>query len=418
VIAFYSGYSNAYQLQRKAILFLTDMMTDLLRPTISEFQQRFRGPPTLFSQAPGRINILGEHTDYTGGLSLPAAIDCWTVGAWRRRDDHEIKIFSHNLDDYWDTTWTSMENGIDSTWKKYVAGCFLLFREKYLGGGVPSGVELVLHGNIPLGKGVSSSASVELAVLNGLAALFKKDVSAMDLALLAQQVEHRFLNVKSGLLDQFACQFSQKHSAILVDFAKLETRLVPLAPAFRDAVWILVDSLVTRELTNSAYSERVAEYKSILSLARAVGRENLRELTTADLPLLLAGQNETLLRRARHIVSENERTVKALECLQGGDVAGLGRLLWETHSSLSKDYEVSHRNLDFLVDTAKTLPGVYGGRMMGGGFGGCCLFLVARSQEIPFGEQLAERYAAFSNLHTQPRSVDFVEGASAWTHGN
>jgi galactokinase len=176
--------------------------------------------------------------------------------------------------------------------------------------------------------------------------------------------------------------------------------------------------MVPRELSNSKYSERVDEYNAIKQIVADQGRPDLRQIASSEIDGLLASTRENLLKRARHIVSENERTLKAFECLRGGQVLELGRLLLETHRSLSEDYEVSHPNLDFLVATAQKVVGVAGGRMMGGGFGGCCLFLVGKSQEEEFCRWIADEYEAFSDLKTHPRPVEFVDGASAWTHGN
>lgn len=391
-------------------------MRELVDRTHQEFFKMFQQTPELFSQAPGRINIIGEHTDYTGGLSLPAAINCWTVGAWRTRKDDTIRIWSSAVNASWETSWSRLRADIDADWKKYVAGSALLFAEA--AGQPTAGFDLALTGNIPLGKGLSSSASIELTILNGLNLLFKKNLTPLQMAQIAQQVEHQFLNVKSGLLDQFASQFSKKDGALLIDFKSLDTRPVSLHSNFNDCDWVLVDSMVQRELSNSKYSERVNEYQTVLSLIAPQGKQNLREVSSQDLPTLLGDAAANLQNRARHIVTENERTLKAFECLHGGQKKDLGSLLYESHWSLSQDYEVSHPNLDFIVETASTFEGVVGGRMMGGGFGGCCLFLVDRSATADFAHGISNLYFQKFALQTDPRAYQFVAGASAWTHGN
>jgi galactokinase len=387
-------------------------MNELIAAVASTFQQRFGAAPTFYSQSPGRINIIGEHTDYTGGLSLPAAIDRWTVAAWRPRADDRLRIYSENMGELWDTSWGDLPETANQGWKKYVGGALLLFRESHLGR-EPHGLDLAITGNVPLGKGVSSSAAIELAILNGLTAVYDKPMAPVTLAQMAQQVEHRFLKLKSGLLDQFACQFSKQDSALLIDFSSLETRPAPSAPIFRRMAWVLVDSLVKRELTGSKYSERVEEYLAIQKILAAQGK-TLRGISSREVPALFASAPENLLRRARHIVSENERTLEAVDKLKLGDVEGLGRLLRQTHISLAQDYEVSHPNLDFLVATACESPGVCGGRMMGGGFGGCALFLVHAEAWSEFAREISAKYEAFSGLKTEPWSVRFVDGASAW----
>lgn len=386
-------------------------MWALIEKVNAEFEKRFGQHPEFHSQAPGRINILGEHTDYTGGVSLPAAVDRWTVAAWRRTNDDKLKIYSCNIDEEWHTTWSELESSIDADWKKYVAGCMVLFKDSI---SKFRGLELVLLGNVPLGKGMSSSASVELAVLNGLNRIFDNPLNLLQLSLMAQQVEHRFLKVKSGLLDQFACQFGMTGGALLIDFATLQTKPAPGGPDMKNYSWVLADSLVKRELASSKYSERVSEYESILQTARTAGFQSLRDLKSEQVPQLFLKGPDNLLRRARHIVSENERTFKAVERLKEGDAAGLGRLLTETHRSLALDYEVSHPNLDFMVETAGSMDGVKGGRMMGGGFGGCALFLVANENVDQFSGDLTKAYEKFCGQKTDPRAVQFVAGASAW----
>lgn len=385
--------------------------------TTEDFVRLFRGEPLIYSQAPGRINIIGEHTDYTGGLSLPAAINCWTLCAWRPRQDNKIRIYAANMDEFWETSWREISGAMNSSWKKYVGGALLVFKENALNGAAAFGLELTIRGNVPLGKGVSSSASIELAVLNGLNTLYKTKVAPVTLAKLAQQVEHRYLNLKSGLLDQFASQFGKKDHALLIDFARLETQLVPLASAFESYSWVLVDSMVKRELAGSKYSARVEECAQIKTILERQ-EKSLRQISSADIEPLFGGASDNILRRARHIVSENERTLHAFECLRSGEVKELGRLLLAAHHSLAADYEVSHPNLDFIVNAATTMSGVVGGRMMGGGFGGCCLLLVEKRCRESFAAHIAEEYQRFCSLKTEPYNCEFVGGASAWTYGN
>lgn len=389
-------------------------MEALVQEVKRNFENSFGAKPELFSQAPGRLNIIGEHTDYTGGLSLPAAIDRWTVCAWRKVPNGRIRIHAGNLGEVWETSWREIEGSIDKTWKKYVGGCLLLFRERNLSDREPSGLEVSIFGDVPLGKGVSSSAAIELALLNGLNALFDSKMSPMDMALMAQQVEHRFLKVKSGLLDQFACQFSKPGGALLIDFESRNTEDVLLGEGFSSCSWILVDSLVKRELASSKYSERVDEYHAILEILKSQGGLRLRSLKSSDVPSLFGRAPANVYGRARHIVSENERTLEAVGHLRAGRVKETGRLLTLTHASLSKDYEVSHPNLDFMVDLANGLEGVYGGRMMGGGFGGCGIFLVERSAMESVMSTIAAEYEKFSGSRTEPRAYNFVAGASAW----
>jgi galactokinase len=338
------------------------------------------------------------------------------VGAWKMREDSQIKIYSANMEDYWETSWEKLASNSVESWKKYVAGAILLFQKDQLATSpAPKGFELSLKGNIPLGKGLSSSAAIELCILNGLGLLYKKTLSSEKIAKMAQQVEHQYLKVKSGLLDQFACQFSKKGSALLIDFSNLSTTPAPTAPSFESFSWVLVDSLVKRELSNSKYSERVEEYEFIKTFLNEKNIASIRDVASSDVPALFANMKENIIKRARHITSENERTQQACAALASGNIEQLGDLLYKTHKSLSEDYEVSHKNLDFLVEAAKSIPGVVGGRMMGGGFGGCALFLVHNDAIENFSSTIAQKYFDHTQLSTSPRSYRFVAGASAWT---
>lgn len=387
-------------------------MQQLIDQLIIEFTGYFKVTPTCISQAPGRINIIGEHTDYTGGYCLPAAIDRWTVGAWSERDDGEIHIFSNNMRDAWQTTWNNLEIPNDKSWVKYVGGALALFKSE-----TPKplpGFNLYLLGNIPLGKGLSSSAAIELCVLNGANVFFNTQLSPLKLTQLAQQVEHRYLGVKSGLLDQFASQFSKKNEALLINFRSLETQNVPLAAEFQNYSWVLVDSLVKRELATSKYSERVSECTEILEALNIKGISHFQDLASADVPSILEGTSERLKKRAQHITSENERTLSALSLIKNGEVAKLGSLLFETHESLARNYEVSHPYLDLLVELSRKISGVQGARMMGGGFGGCCLVLVSNNTLNTYIKEIASAYESKTQLRTQPSVYHFETGASAF----
>jgi galactokinase len=293
-----------------------------------------------------------------------------------------------------------------------VGGSIALFMDRYPT--TASGFDVYIFGNVPLGKGVSSSASIELAVLNGLNYLFGAKMPPLDLALMAQQVEHRYLKVKSGLLDQFSSQFGREGEALLIDFQSLKIRHVALSKGFNHCSWVVIDSEVKRELASSKYSERVEECRRAEDELKKKGRQGIRDLRLSELNSLLGDVPENIFRRVRHIVSENERSLRALKALEHDEIEVMGRLLYESHTSLSEDYEVSHPHLDFLVNRSKDIEGVFGGRMMGGGFGGCCIFLVQKRAEEAFSRRLIEDYREFCGLDTEPLIFRFVQGASAF----
>ncbi len=391
-------------------------MKDLISKLNSHFSTRFGSSPEFYSQAPGRINIIGEHVDYTFGYSLPAAINRWTLSGWRAREDEKIRIYSANMESFWETNWQDLESSLDEGWKKYVGGALLLFKKSYLKN--PKGFDLSILGNVPLGKGVSSSASIELSILNGLNRLYQTQAPPLELALMAQQVEHQYLNLKSGLLDQFASQFAKKDHALLIDFESRKTSDVKLSDGFKEFSWVIVDTMVKRELAGSKYSERVEECEQINNHLKTRGVENIRQVKMQDFEGLFEGVQEILVKRAHHIVSENERTLAALKFLSNDQIEEMGELLYESHASLALDYEVSHLNLDFLVEASQNIQGVAGGRMMGGGFGGCAIFLVANKSVYTFCNIIAFEYKRFAGIETEPLVFNFVDGASAFSLDN
>lgn len=383
-------------------------MEQLKSESRNYFLNTFHKEPDLYSQTPGRINIIGEHTDYTHGYSLPAAINRWTICAWKKRDDNLVKIYSSVLDEFWETSLNEIQFSMGQLWKKYVGGSLLSFQEK-----IPlQGFELSIHSNIPLEKGLSSSASIELSIINGLNELFSGNLTSLEMSLMAQQVEHQYLELQSGLMDQLACQLSKKDHAVLIDFNSLNTKDIAIHPNFKDYNWVLVDSLVKRTLATSKYSERVTQCSHIIKNISKMGLNSFRDLT---IPLIESLEIPPLLkRRALHIVSENQRTLKTSELLEKGLVKELGTILLESHQSLSENYEVSHPNLDFIVQSALSHEGVLGGRMMGGGFGGCCLFLVSKSSVKNFSHYISKVYEDFSQMKTEAKSFHFVKGSSTF----
>ncbi|PIQ22450.1 MAG: galactokinase, partial [Cytophagales bacterium CG18_big_fil_WC_8_21_14_2_50_42_9] len=335
------------------------------------FKEKYGATPSLVAYAPGRINIIGEHTDYNFGLSMPTAINRWVVVCLRPRPDKVISVTSQN---YHDTMEFTLGTDFEPTksWQKYTYGSISIFAGQFP---VEKGFDAVVWGNVPIGSGVSSSAAMEVALMNALRAAYQADMDDLALVKLCQRVEHEYLKVNSGLLDQYASQFSRVGKLMILDFNELSSEYVDAD--MKDWTWILADSKVKRELAGSKYSERVQEtanaLKEIQQKNPAVKR--FRDITPADINLVSDAIQQ---KRIKHFISENQRVLQAAAALQAQDFVALGKLLTASHASLRDDYEVSCPELDFLVDTALQLPYCAGSRMMGGGFGGCTISLVRK----------------------------------------
>ncbi|CAN5347879.1 galactokinase [soil metagenome] len=354
--------------------------------------------------APGRINIIGEHTDYNQGLSMPAGIDRWVVISMASRKDEKINIYSLNFQS-WLKTNTNEQPKVRESWQKYIFGCFKIFSESYP---VSTGFDAIIYGNVPIGSGVSSSAAIEVSMMNALRKLYLVNFDDLTLIKLCQQVEHQYLKVKSGLLDQYASQFSKDSHLLLLDFQDLQHQYIPAN--FGKYTWVLVDSKVKRELAGSKYSERVAETQQALKIIQSKFPE-VRQFRDINEEHVQAVEDKLLLKRISHYFSENNRVKKAAECIKENDFEALGNLLVKSHTSLSVDYEVSCEELDFLLDAALKFPHCLGGRMMGGGFGGCTINMVSKSQQEKFADHMIESYWERFNIQAEVNIYRIVDGA-------
>ncbi len=331
----------------------------------AEFARHYPGPASpKFWRAPGRINLIGEHTDYNLGFVMPMAIGFSTYVAAAPSHDGKLHAYSTNLNDAREWTPGSLQPAGD--WGDYVAGV-----AKVLVDYQP--MNLLIHSEVPTGAGLSSSAALELSV--ALALLDGRMMEPLDLVRLCRRAENEFVGVPCGIMDQFISGLAKENTALRIDCRGLEYEVVTLP---RDVVVVAVNSMVKHELGNSAYRTRVAE---CAAAARMLGVENLREATTDG------GD-----KRARHVVSENARVEEFRAACAAGDLHKMGELFVASHRSLQHDYEVSCEELDFLVDTAITIDGVYGARMTGGGFGGCTVNLVAPDQVDAFETSITQVY--------------------------
>ena len=345
---------------------------------------------TFFS--PGRINLIGEHTDYNGGHVFPAAISLGTYGAARKRDDNLLRFYSANFEDK-EIIEVPLENlrfEKEHNWTNYPKGV-LHFLQK-AGHVIDKGMDVYIFGNIPNGSGLSSSASLEL--LTGIIAekLFDLKLGRLDLVKIGKQTENEFIGVNSGIMDQFAIGMGADQRAIYLDTNTLEYDLVPLD--LKDNVVVIMNTNKRRELADSKYNERRAECeKAVEELKQKLSIATLGELNEWDFDeYSYLIQDENRLKRARHAVLENQRTLQAQATLQAGNLEKFGRLMNASHVSLEHDYEVTGLELDTLVHTAWEQEGVLGARMTGAGFGGCAIALVRKDAVETFQKNVGQKY--------------------------
>ncbi|MGI9592930.1 MAG: galactokinase, partial [Myxococcota bacterium] len=369
----------------------------LLAELCETFEARFGRSPEAAARAPGRVNLIGEHTDYSGGLVLPCAIDRATWAAAARRDDGRARVWSREIASGQGDGPQAFEVAAPKRsggWIDYVAGVVQALAEA---GHAPGGFDLALASDVPLGSGLSSSASLEVAVATVLDALFGWGLSPLARARIAHRAETRFVGVACGIMDPFASALCQEGHALRLDCRSEETCAIPF-PAERPAL-LLAHSGVRRELAAAAYNARVAECEQALAGARKLGLEAdalsaLRDLVPEQLPALASVLAPTPLRRVRHVISENARVDALAAALAAGELEAAGVILRAGMRSLRDDYEVSTPELDLLCAAANDLPGVHGSRLTGAGWGGCTLHLVDRDAVPAVTERLGQAFAS------------------------
>ena len=355
----------------------------LIEQTEELFFSQYNTYPSTITSAPGRINIIGEHTDYSEGLSLPAAINRWVCIAFRKRNDQKINAYSHNYNKPFNHSIFDQPQHT-SSWSKFLWGAFKILQNEY---NLNCGFDCVILGNIPLGSGVSSSAALEMALINGLDHIFELKIPPLQKTEIGQQIEHRFLGVKCGLLDQFAVQFSSANNMLLIDFLQYSHHVV--SSKIDGYSWALVNTMISRELASSAYTIRVNEMTDAFTELKSKNIQHMRDVSSSDINRI---STPVLRQRVNHFITENQRLIHAVEAVELGDATRLGQLLYESHQSLQNDYQVSCPELDFLAKTAIKSPGCTGSRMMGGGFGGCTINLVETNMLRQFEDSITKAY--------------------------
>ena len=357
-----------------------------------KFQEVFGAPAEKQFFAPGRVNLIGEHTDYNGGNVFPCAIDKGTYGLVKKRNDRKFRMYSENFADLgvMEFTLDELTNDKKHDWANYPKGVIKMFLEA--GQKIDSGFDILFSGNIPNGAGLSSSASIEMLTAIVLKDLFHLSIDSVEMAQLGKKTENLFIGVNSGIMDQFAVAMGKKDHAILLDCNTLKYAYVPVV--LKDEVIVIANTNKHRGLADSKYNERRAECD-----------EALAELQT-KLPIKALGElsieqfeaNKDLIKspirqkRAKHAVYENQRTLKAQKELSAGNLAEFGKLMNQSHISLRDDYEVTGVELDTLAALAWEQPGVVGSRMTGAGFGGCTVSIVKKDKVDDFIKNVGEAY--------------------------
>ena len=359
------------------------MNKELAQHIATEFQDQYHTTP-LLSFAPGRINIIGEHTDYNDGFVFPAAIDKGIIAAMSRTDNDLCTVTALNLDESHQFKLHQLSPIPNGGWKNYVIG---VVAEIQKFGKELSHFNLMIHGDIPQGSGMSSSAALENSIVFGLNTLFDLKLSKEEMILISQKAEHNFAGVQCGIMDQYASMFGQKDAALLLDCRTLEASSIPID--LKDHTLLLVNSNVKHSLADSAYNRRRLICERVSKLLSV---KNLRDADEERVLQLIDTITSEELSKALYVVQENQRVHKAVELLQKNDLEELGQLLYQTHKGLKDQYQVSCEELDFLVDFTKDRSSVLGARMMGGGFGGCTLNLIHQDDVTSFQEEISKAY--------------------------
>lgn len=373
----------------------------------SLFTKRFDSTPTYEIRACGRINIIGEHTDYNLGYVLPAAIDKFIFFAGATNGLNHCRVYAADIDDYDIIPVTGEFQKSNKLWVNYLTGILDQYRQQGVG---LAGLDVVFGGNLPLGSGMSSSAALETGFATLVKAAFDIEIEKPEIARLAQRSSHQFVGVPCGIMDQFASLMGREKQLVLLDCRSLEYEYIPCDLGQYEIV--LINSKVSHDLSESAYEARVEECALGVKVLQEFNPD-VQSLRDASRELVLKHEDELgpiVFKRCLYVTSENERLLQVCEALRKGKVEAVGPLLFETHAGLRDLYEVSCKEVDFLVDFAEGYPGVIGSRIMGGGFGGCSINLVDRSQTEGFIEAVKEAYLKAHGKEAEAYQVDIVDG--------
>jgi galactokinase len=356
-----------------------------------KFRQIFACNPEIISTAPGRVNLIGDHTDYNEGFVLPAAINMHATIAACRRKDLEVHTFAQGFTQPLDHfSLDNIEICTEQTWPNYIRGTIKCLRHVNKNF---SGINLLISGDVPHGAGLSSSASLEIALLRAISKLYELNLEGVEAAVIGQKAENTFVGCNCGIMDQLISALGLKDNAMLLDCREITYKDIPLPEG---SAILVVNSNVKRELVDSEYNERRKQCESAIKILNI---SSLRDLNLQHLYKYKELLSDEQFRRARHVVTENKRTIDAAKAMRENDLKLLGQLMAESHASLRDDYEVSTKELDFLVDTISTqVDGAGGVRMTGGGFGGCVVSIMPKEKIPSVISKVKSDYSEFSGI--------------------
>jgi galactokinase len=376
-----------------------------------EFRQLYAtsSGPKIF-RAPGRVNLIGEHTDYNEGFVMPAAIDFDTWVAIAKREDRELHVRSKQFHEDAKLLLNNLSGPPRKHWTDFPRGVAAVLQAS---GRDLSGADLIVDGRVPIGAGLSSSASIEVAIALALLAVSNTDIRPIELVKVCQRAEHQYVGTLCGIMDQFIAVFGRAGHALMLDCRSLQYEALEIPANVR---LVICNSMVKHELAAGEYNLRRADCETGVSILRKhlPNATALRDVTIADLEKYRGDLPEVVYRRCRHVISENQRVLDAAKALQSGDLLRFGKLMGKSHKSLRDDYEVSSRELDLLVELASGREGVFGTRMTGGGFGGCTITLVRSDMAERFQHDLAEAYKAKTAITPDVWICTAAQGAGAW----
>ena len=361
------------------------------------FIKKFKIEPLLIF-SPGRINIIGEHTDYNGGFVFPAAVDKGIAAAIQKSNSGHCTAIALDLDSTIEFKLDKLKPSKEGNWVNYVLGVVSEIQNRNI---IVGDFNIIFKGNIPGGAGMSSSAALENSVVFGLNELFDLGLTKHEMILISQKAEHNYVGVKCGIMDQYASMFGIKDNALHLDCRTVASK--PYKIDFKDHQLMLINTNVKHSLSDSAYNDRRSACESVSAL---LGIKALRDATESDLEKIADKVTPANYQKALYVIQENARTLKAAKAIENGDLELLGSLIYQSHMGLSNQYKVSCDELDFLVNQAKKNKHVLGARMMGGGFGGCTINLVAKSEIKAFAEVASK---AYKNKFNKECSVYFIE---------
>jgi galactokinase len=396
--------------QQHIMIPLTTVNHEHIRESLTaRFQQMFGGSPRIF-RAPGRVNLIGEHTDYNDGFVMPAAIEFYTSVALGKRNDRLLQVYSEQFAEKVEISLDTLAGPPRRHWSDFIRGVAAVLEAS---GNRLSGANLSIDGQVPLGAGLSSSASLEVSTALALMAASDFNLPAVELAKLCQRAEHEYVGTRCGIMDQFIAVFGRSGHALMLDCRSLQYELLPIPP---DVRLVICNTTVKHDLAAGEYNRRRADCETGV---RAMQQHlpnvlALRDVTFSQLETYRNELPDRVYRRCRHVIRENERVLTASGALRSGNLARFGQLMYESHNCLRDDYQVSCRELDLLVELASACDGVLGARMTGGGFGGCTINLVRADAVDRFQHRVQQAHRGAMGHMPETYVCSAAQGAGEW----